>query len=193
MFCEQMRLSSATAFRITMLSILALPVMAGCGGSYYGPSEYELAKQKQQGFSDLIAEAGGTASKEGKRMFGFEMTGWLVDLSGAEISDDLIESITEVAAKDAVFQLVLSKSTITDDQLSQLADGGVFQKMVVLDVTETAVTDAGLDRLTDVHCITELKLKGSSATKAGAARLGSRQIANPDTPAPFKKQPKVDI
>lgn len=167
-------------------------LLSGCG-SFSGTSEYDQAKQGQQGFADVIAAAGGTASREGKRMHGIEMTGWLVDLTGAEITDELIASIAEVAEKEAVFQLVLSKTNITDDQLGKLDNGNVFQKTVVLDLSGTAITDAGLDKMSNFHCITELNLKGSKATKAGATRLGKKQIANPGTPAPFRKQPKVEI
>ena len=161
--------------------------------SYSGTSDYEKFKQKQQGFSDLISAAGGTASKEGKSMYGFQMTGWLIDLSGAEITEELITAVTDVAKRTPIFQLVLSKSTITDEQLAQLDAGKVLQKMVILDLSDTTITDAGLDKLSTFHCITELNLKGSQATKAAATRLGERQIAHPDTPRPFKKQPNVSI
>lgn len=180
-------------------AMIVLPVtcvllsLSGCGGSYSGKSDYERKKEKEQGFGGLIEAAGGTATKEGRRMYGFELTGWLIDLSGAEITDELITSITEVAQKDAVFQLVLSKSKITDGQLAQLDAGKVLQKTVELNLSDTAITDAGLDKLSNFNCITTLNLKGSKATKAGATRLGKKQIASPDTPRPFRKQPKVTI
>jgi hypothetical protein len=44
-----------------------------------------------------------------------------------------------------------------------------------------------------LFCLSDLKLKGSKATKAAATRLGKKQMSHPDTPAPLKKQPKVDI
>ncbi|HIE99453.1 MAG TPA: hypothetical protein EYG03_10460 [Planctomycetes bacterium] len=168
-------------------------LLSGCGGSYSGTSDYEKFKQQEQGFSVDIEAAGGTATREGKSMYGIERSGWLVDLSGAEINDALITSLTDVAQKDAVFQLNLSNSKITDDQLAKLDAGKVFQKMVELNLSNTAITDAGLDKLSNFHCITDLNLKGSKATKAGATRLGKKQIANPDTPPPFKKQPKLTI
>ncbi len=170
-----------------------LLLLSGCGGSYSGKSDYEKKKEKEQGFSGLIQAAGGTATKEGKRMKGFEMTGWLIDLSGAEITDELITSITEVAQKDAVFQLILSKSKITDSQLAKLDAGKVLQKTFDLNLSDTAITDAGLDKLSNFHCIETLNLKGSKATQAGATRLGKKQIASPETKKPFQKQPKVTL
>jgi len=126
-------------------------------------------------------------------MFGFEMSGWMVDLSGAEISEELMAEFLNVGAKDPVFSLNLSESKITDDQLVKLGQGKVLQKTVELDLNDTAISDTGLDGLSNFHCITDLKLKGSTATKAAATRLGKKQMSHPDTPAPFKKQPKVDI
>lgn len=165
---------------------------AGCN-SYSGPSEYQQLKQKQQGFSELIAAAGGKASKEGKAMAGFQMAGWLIDLSNAKISDELIAALVDVGQSDPVFQLNLSNSQITDDQLSKLDAGKVLQKTVNLDLSNTSISDAGLDKLSNFYCITDLNLKGSKATSAGAKRMGSKQISNSNTPAPFKKQPKLKI
>ncbi|MEZ6153785.1 MAG: hypothetical protein R3C09_27105 [Pirellulaceae bacterium] len=165
---------------------------AGCN-SYSGPSEYQQLKQQQQNFIDQIAAVGGTASKEGKTMFGFQMSGWLFDLSNAELTDQMIEALVEVGQQDPVFQLNLSNTNITDEQLAKLDAGKVLQKMVDLNLSNTAITDAGLDQLSNVHCLMDLNLKGTAATSAGAKRLGDRKIAHESTPAPFKKQPKVKI
>ena len=175
---------------ILLFLSLALGV---CGCGYSGPSEYEQYKQKLQGFSDLIVAAGGTASKEGKSMHGFKMTGWLINLSGATITDEIIDQLIFIAKEDPVFQLNFSKSKITDEQLAKLDAGKVLQKTYEMDLSETAITDAGLDRLSNIHILGELKLKGSGATAEGAKRLGERKIASPQTPAPFRTQPNLDI
>lgn len=164
----------------------------GCG-IMSGPSEYEKYKQKEKNFADLIASAGGKAKKEGKSMFGFSMTGWMIDLSGAKITDRLLDRIIEVAQHDPIFELNLSKTQITDAQLAKLDAGKVLQKTVVLNLSETPITDAGLDKLSNFYCIMKLNLKGTAATKEGAARMGEKKIANPQTPAPFKKQPELEI
>lgn len=166
--------------------------IAGCN-SYSGPSEYDKFKQNQQSFIEQIAAVGGTASKEGKTLHGFQMAGWLIDLSNAEIADQMIDSLIAVGQEDPVFQLNLSNSNITDEQLAKLDAGKVLQKMVDLNLSNTAITDAGLDQLSNVHCLMDLNLKGTAATSAGAKRLGDRKIAHESTPAPFKKQPKVKI
>ena len=165
---------------------------AGCN-SYSGPSEYEQFKQQQQSFIDQIAAAGGTASKESKSMFGFQMTGWMIDLTDAQLTDRMIDSLVEASKEDPVFQLNLSNTNITDEQLASLDVGKVLQKMVDLNLSNTAITDAGLDQLSNVHCLMDLNLKGTAATSAGAKRLGDRKIAHESTPAPFKKQPKLKI
>lgn len=180
--------------RSVVLMILGGIVVSVCGcGGYTGPSEYEKFKKKQQGFAGVIASAGGNAVKEGKTMHGFQMTGWLIDLSNAEITDDLIGKIIEVAQDDPVFQLNFSGSSITDDQLGDLDTGTVLQKTVDLNLSGTKITDAGLDRVSNICCLTTLNLKGTSATAEGAKRLGGRKIANPQTPPPFKKQPELTI
>lgn len=170
---------------------LTISLMCGCG--YTGPSEYEKFKQKEQGFISLISAAGGSAVKEGKTMHGFQMTGWLIDLSNAEITDNVITKIIDVAQDDPVFQLNFSGSSLSDDQLADLDAGTVLQKTVDLNLSGTKITDAGLDRVSNLCCLTTLNLKGSTATAEGAKRLGARKIANPQTPPPFKKQPDLTI
>ena len=126
-------------------------------------------------------------------MYGFQLAGWTIDLSGAKLNDKLISQIVEVGQNEPVFDLNLSKTSITDEQLAKLDAGKVLQKTVNLNLSQTAITDAGLDRLSEYYCISTLNLTGSAATKNGAKRLGDKMIANPQTPAPFKKQPKVEI
>lgn len=170
-----------------------LLVSSGCSGMFSGQSEYEQVKQVEQQFSDLIAEAGGTATKEGRAMHGFQAAGWMIDLSGSTVSGELIDAIIETAQKDPVFKLDLSKSTVTDDQLARLDSGKALQKTFVLDLSDTAITDAGLDQISNAHCIGELKLKGSRATEQAAKRLGERKVASPLTPKPLKTPPKIEI
>jgi len=126
-------------------------------------------------------------------MHGFKMVGWMIDLSGAELTDKLISQIIEVAQNEAIFDLNLSNTSITDDQLAELDAGSVLQKTVNLNLAQTSITDAGLDSLSNFYCLTSLNLKGSKATQEAAKRMGEKKIANPQTPAPFKVQPKVEI
>lgn len=166
--------------------------LAGCGG-YSGTSEFEKFEKKNQSLSDVFTAAGGSAKREGKTLHGYQMAGWMIDLSKAEITDQLLDHMITIAKDDPVFQLNLSGSKITDDQLVKLDEGKVLQKTVDMDLSNTAITDAGLDKIANMYCITTLNLKGSKATMEGARRLGARKIANPTTPAPFKKQPEVKI
>lgn len=179
--------------RADVCAVCALLLLSGCSGVFSSPSEYEQAKQQEQSFADTIAAAGGTAKKEGRAKKGFQAAGWLIDLNGAQVTDELVDDIIEARKKEPIFQLDLSKSTITDDQLAKLDAGKVLQQCFVLDLSETAVTDSGLDQLKNVHCLEQLRLKGSQATAAGAKRLGQRKVSHPETPKPFKTPPKVEI
>ena len=172
------------------IAVLIL-LLSGCG--YTGPSEYQQLKKKLDGFSDVIKAAGGTATKEGKSMYGMQMAGWLIDLTNAKINDELIDHIIVIGKTDPVFQLNLSNTKITNEQLAKLDAGNVLQKTVDLNLSNTPINDAGLDMLSNFYCVTELNLTGSAATAAGARRMGSKQISNSNTPAPFKKQPKLKI
>ncbi|MCA9158951.1 MAG: hypothetical protein KDA72_11520, partial [Planctomycetales bacterium] len=67
--------ASLSVRSISVLMFMGIVVhIAGCN-SYSGPSAYQQLKQQQQSFIDQIAAARGTASKEGKTMFGFQMSG----------------------------------------------------------------------------------------------------------------------
>jgi hypothetical protein len=168
-------------------------LFAGCSTFFQGESEYEQVKRKEGAFAEEISKVGGSATKEGKAMHGLTAAGWLIDLSKAQITNELLDQIIAAAQTDPVLQLKLAGSTITDEQLAKLDQGNVLQKTVVLDLSNTGITDAGLDKLSNHYIVSELKLKGSRVTSAAAKRLGDRQIANPQTPRPFKKQPRVEI
>ena len=179
--------------RLHLVVIFIAGLCCGCSGLFRGESEYEQQKKKEQGFAGLVEAAGGSAIKEGRILKGFTGVGWFVNLEGAEISSQLLDALVTAVEKDPVYELVLSGSTITDEQLAILDAGKVLQKVIVLDLSKTAITDAGLDKLKNHYVISDLKLSGSQATTAGAKRLGDRQIASPQTPQPFKKQPELDI
>lgn len=166
--------------------------VVGCG-MMNGPSEYEKFMQKRKSFEQIVADAGGKATKEGREMFGFKAVGWFIDLSGVKITDKLIAQIVEIGGAEGVFVLDLSKSEITDAQLKKLDEGKVLVKTVDLNLADTQITDAGLDQLSEYYCVMKLNLKGSKATKQGAKRLSDKKIANQHTPAPFKKAPELII
>lgn len=184
-------LSCRFSQRIASLFVLLL-FNAGCG-FLSGPSEYEKYMNREKSFEKLIASAGGNAKKEGKAMHGFKMVGWFIDLSGVDMTEKLISQVIEVAQNEAIFDLNLSNTSITDEQLAELDAGSVLQKTVNLNLSQTGITDAGLDSLSNFYCLSSLNLKGSKATLEAAKRMGDKKIANPQTPAPFKVQPKVEI
>lgn len=175
---------SLTIYLLALVTI----TFCGCGGIISGPTGYEKFKRDEDAFVKAIRDAGGKASKESKSMFGVHKTGWLIDLSGATVSDQLIAHMVDAAKLNSIFQLNLSDSTITNDQLAELDNGKALERTVELDLRNTGITDDGLDKLSNLCWISTLNLKGSSATKLGAKKLEDKKIANPDTPIPFKKQ-----
>ncbi|MEO2036130.1 MAG: hypothetical protein ABGZ35_28995 [Planctomycetaceae bacterium] len=170
--------------------IVLLP--AGCG-FYDTKSGYEQMKEENQSFSDLVEAAGGSAERRPITVPGFQNVGWIVDLSGAEITEDLIEKMLEYNKRDPFLQLNLSDSTITDEQLAQLDAGDVLQKVYTLDLKNTGITDAGLDGISNFYVIHELWLKGTQVTLEAVERLGDKQLAQKYTPKPLRTRPKVDI
>jgi hypothetical protein len=172
---------------------IQIAIVSGCGSFSSGKNDYERFQQVQTNFINVIVGAGGSASQAEQSMAGFKITGWTINLRGGKVTDAIIEKIIEAARGAPVLDLNLSRTAITDAQLAKLDKAGVLAKTVNLDLSETKISDAGLDQINAVIALTTLNLKGSSATKEGAERLGNRKIANPQTPPPFKKQPEVTI
>jgi hypothetical protein len=144
----------------------------------------------------LVAAAGGTAELKPFSMPGrpgLVQEGWSVSLSGAQITDDLIDAIHAMADKKFVLKIDLSKSTVTDKQLAALDEHMVLRGTVMLDLSDTAITDAGIDQVEHVHALSELNLTGTRVTKEAVDRLKKRQSTSPDTPPPFRKGPKVTM
>src|SRR5262245_23175454 len=98
------RSSRMVSGRQWCLLALASLLLSGCNGSS-GVSEYEQMKQKQAGFAEKIAAAGGSAKLEGRSM-GIgqpEGSGWFIDLNGDKISDELVAAIIAEYANNPVF------------------------------------------------------------------------------------------
>lgn len=184
-----------TLFRVpgTLSSAAAvLFLLAGCG-FYEGKSEYQKVKEEEQSFSDLVAAAGGSAHKKAVSVPGFQNMGWIIELSGARITEELIEKMIEFNKRAPVLQLDLSGSTISDAQLAQLDKNDVLQKVYTLNLKNTAITDDGLDSISDFYVIHELWLQGTTVTTDAVQRLGDKQLAQKHTPDALRTRPQVDI
>lgn len=168
-------------------------IVSGCGLSGGGKSEFEKYQQKENGFIQAVSAAGGKAAKETHTMFGVSKMGWVIDLSGAQITDALIAQIIEAAKFDPIFGMNFSNSKLTNAQLAKLDAGKALERTVQLDLSETAITSEGLDRLSDLLWISVLNLKGSKVTKESGEKLGERKMANPNTPPVFKTQVEIQI
>lgn len=167
---------------------VALLFAVGCS-EYSGPSEYERQKAAKQFFLDEVAAQGGTAEEKQYEMYGKSGQAWAIDLSGAQISDELIDSMGTL---DYIAELDLSNSSITDAQLLKFDDMKLGRVLLDLDLTGTQISDAALDGLTSFFCLREMKLKGTKVTPAGVERFKKSQQSNPDVQLPFRN-PKVEL
>ena len=167
--------------------------LSGCD-SFSGPTGHQQMEQQKERFLELVTSAGGSAeltifAMPGMR--GVQQQGWEVSLSEAEISDELIEAITEIADQNLVLSLDVSNSNIGDEQLVQLDEKMVLRGTAILNLKNTAITDAGVDQLDHTHALTELNLTGTKISDEAVERLRKRQASSKDTPIPFRRGPKV--
>ena len=160
----------------------------GCS-NYSGPSEYEQKKQAKQSFMDEVAAQGGRAEEKLFTKYGKSGKAWSIDLSGATVNDDMIESMT---ALGHVAELNLSKSSITDEQLIRFDERELGRLVLKLDLSHTAITDAALAELDNFYVLEHLILKGAKVTPQGVERFKKAQQSNPKVLAPFKN-PKVEL
>lgn len=167
-------------------------LLSGCG-LFEGKSEHEQMMDKRSAFSEMIADAGGSAVMEKRSMNGLNGVGWFIDLSGAELDDSLLNAIAEVVKEKPIYGLNLADTSITDEQLAQLDKDDVLQKVFFLDLSNSKITDAGLDSISNFFVIHELNLKGTAVTEAAVKRLGDKQMAKTQAPESLRTRPKTDI
>jgi hypothetical protein len=155
------------------LVLLLLVALAGCN-SGSGLSEIEKIQKKKDDAKAAIEHAGGQVT-----VFHHSLgDGWTVNLSGAQISDDLFDHLK---ALERVAELDLSRSSVTDDQLGKLNEQGVGNLITKLDLSNTAVTDAGLEKLTGLGMLSQLKVVGAKVTAAGVQRFKDEHGRNPNS------------
>lgn len=165
-----------------------LLIATGCS-SYSGPSEYEQKKRAKQSFTDEVAAQGGKAEQKQFSKYGKSGQAWSINLSGATISDDMIESMTTLGH---IAELDLSKSSITDEQLIRFEELGLGRLVLKLDLSNTAISDAALAELDNFYVLEHLLLKGSQVTPQGVERFKQAQQSNAKVLQPFKN-PKVEL
>ncbi len=174
------------ASRTLVCSLLL--IATGCS-NYSGPSEYEQKKQAKQSFMDEVAAQGGNAEQKKFSKYGKSGQAWSIDLSGATISDDLIESMTTLGP---IAELDLSKSSITDEQLIRFDELELGRLVLKLDLSNTVISDAALAELDNFYVLEHLILKDTKATPQGVERFKKAQQSNSKVLQPFKN-PKVEL
>jgi hypothetical protein len=153
--------------------LLLLAGAPGCGKGD-GLSLAERAQKPKDDAKSAIEQMGGVVT-----VFHHPLgDGWSVNLSGAQISDDLFDHLK---ALGRVAELDLSRSTVTDEQVARLGEPGVGNVLTKLDLSQTAVTDAGLGKLTGLGVLTQLKLVGTKVTPQGVERFKAERDSNPNT------------
>ncbi len=154
-----------------LLSFLLLAVLSGCKGD--GLTDYEREQKKKEENVNSLHNQGAKISEKRYPPHG---TGYVVDLSGAQLSDSIFQKLKDLKR---VAELDLSKSSLTDDQMGQLND--VAYLLVKLDLRNTAVTDAGLEKLTNLNVCFNLYLAGTKVTQAGVENFKKQRLARPST------------
>lgn len=170
-----------------LLCVLLL-IATGCS-NYSGPSEYEQKKRAKQSFMDEVAAQGGRAEQKQFSKYGKSGQAWSIDLSGATISDDLIESMTTLGP---IAELDLSKSSITDEQLIRFDELELGRLVLKLDLSDTAISDAALAELDNFYVLEHLILKATKVTPQAVERFKKAQQSNSKVLQPFKN-PKVEL
>lgn len=165
-----------------LLAALLLIVLPGCGG---GGGLSELEKD-QKGEKDSVGALVAQGAKVEERRFAkVHDSGYVVNLSGATITEDTFRNL---AGLKRVAELDLSNSSITDDQLEHFNEVPPFY-LARLDLSQTGVTDAGLDKLNRLYVLMNLNLARTKATPEAVKRLQKRRVDDPLTM--FKALPKV--
>jgi hypothetical protein len=162
--------------------VVLVSLATGCGGGNGGMSDYERHHQEKMSLTDSLKAQG--ARKVEIHSYPPYGEAYIVDLSGAKITDELMENLKQL---EKLSELNLSRSTLTDADLAKLNAASLLGYTMKLDLSHTAVTSAGLDGLTNTLAgLTDLNLAGTKDTQAGAERLKKRRSADKNIPAQFR-------
>ena len=167
---------------------IASMFISGCSG-YSGPSEYEQQQAGKQKLMDDVRSQGGQIEQKHFEVFGKSGDAWVINLSGATISDEMIDAMETLGY---IAEMNLSGSTITDEQLLRMDELRIGRVVMKLDLSNTAITDAALDGLENFYNLGQLNLKGTKVTPQGVDRFKKKQQSNPKVSLPFRK-PKIEL
>lgn len=154
-----------------LLTLLLLATLSGCKGD--GLSDFEREQKKKEESINALRDGG---AKITEKNYGRRGNGYVVDLSGAQLTDNTFQKLKEMRP---LTELDLSKSSLSDDQMDKLNE--VAHLLVKLDLSNTAVTDAGLEKLTNLILCFDFYLAGSKVTQAGAENFTKQRLARPAT------------
>ena len=153
-----------------LTSLLLCIAMAGCGG--YGPESPGSYQQVAKAREDAEAGLKGAGAKMELKNYGIGKA-WIIDLSGATITDETIDQIVKLPY---LSELNVSGTQITDEQLQRVfTDKGFF--ILKLNVSKTPITDAGIEGVKNLRHLSELDVSGSQVTGDRIDGLGLAAIA----------------
>jgi hypothetical protein len=153
------------------LLLLALPACR----KYDGVSGYDRMLMRREAGAKALQDAGVKVTPSSIKQLG-KLT-YKVDLSGMQVTDELLESLKGLDG--LIAELDLSRSTITDEQIDIINRVEIGALIAKLDLSHTGITDAGLDRLTKQLVLAELSVVGTKVTAAGVQRLKKRRAEQP--------------
>lgn len=144
-------------FHVCCIVVLTLMTGAGCGG--YGPGSDGSLQQVAQAREDAESGLKTAGAKMELKNYGIGKA-WIIDLSGATITDEVIDDIVRLPY---LSELNVSGTQITDEQLQRvMTEKGYF--LLRLNVSKTPVTDTGIAGVKELRHLKELDVSGSQVT-----------------------------
>ena len=139
---------------------------AGCGWlSSSDPDSFQSIKEQRDEFLDLVTNAGGSTEERMYPQFAFDQRAWVIKLSGATISDELIDAMIGRMKREYISELDFSGSTLTDEQLIKLDAADIGRTLILLNLGDTGITDRGLDQVKSMKFLMALNLSGTEVSK----------------------------
>lgn len=180
--------SDAPGWGLARIACISLLAAGGCSG-YSGLSDFEKQKAAKQNFINEVAELRGLAEEKFFAVHGKSGMAWVIDISGATVSDGLIENMSTLGY---IAEMNLSESTITDEQLLRMDELKVGRVVMNLNLSGTTISDASLTKLKNFYCVGKLNVKETNVTPGGVEQFRKNQQSNPQVPPPFRN-PKVEL
>jgi hypothetical protein len=162
---------------------IVLLSVAGCGlfgPDPNGPGSFQAVSKAAKSAEETLTSAGAKLEQKQYPLG----TGWAVDLSGKEVTDNTFDALKSLGY---ISELNLSGTKITDSHAKHFSGTGVGSVLVDLNLSNTEISDAGLQQLKDSLYLTNLNLSGTKVTNGGVAQWEKDRLADDRIRPNFKK------